>query len=167
MKAISIVLEKRSNRQMGKMILLLKTCLKLLSKHFSTRVHYKKPAPGNLRHTIILAEDPALSQEDIVKGTIFQPVAAFLVLCVVLVITTLVGMKRPGASSVLASSSAPVAQSGPASQWEYQTMGAKSPEELVAQANQGGTQSWEMVSAVHVLNTNRYQWVGFFKRLKR
>ena len=102
------------------------------------------------------------------KGTISQPIVAFCILCVVLVITTLVGMKRPGASSVLASSPAPVAQqSGPASQWEYQTMLARSPEELVAQANQGGTQSWEMVSAVHVLNTNRYQWVGFFKRLKR
>jgi hypothetical protein len=103
-----------------------------------------------------------------VKGTISQPVAAFLVFCVVLVITTLVGMKKPGASSIQAASHAPVAQqSGPASQWEYQTMVARSPEELVAQANQGGTQSWEMVSAVHVLNTNRYQWVGFFKRLKR
>ena len=43
-------------------------------------------------------------------------------------------------------------------------MVAKSPEELAAQANRGGTDSWEMVSAVHVLNTNRYQWVGFFKR---
>ncbi|HZI58873.1 MAG TPA: hypothetical protein VFF39_18970 [Verrucomicrobiae bacterium] len=102
------------------------------------------------------------------KGTISQPVAAFLVFCVVLVITTLVGMKKPGASSIQAASHAPVAQqSGPASQWEYQTMVARSPEELAAQANQGGTQSWEMVSAVHVLNTNRYQWVGFFKRLKR
>jgi hypothetical protein len=46
-------------------------------------------------------------------------------------------------------------------------MVAKSPEVLVTQANQGGTQSWELVSAVHVLNTDRYQWVGFFKRLKR
>jgi hypothetical protein len=46
-------------------------------------------------------------------------------------------------------------------------MVAKSPEALVPQANQGGTQSWELVSAVHVLNTNRYEWVGFFQRPKR
>jgi len=64
-------------------------------------------------------------------------------------------------------SSRSVSQSSEPAHWEYQTMVAKSPEALVTQANQGGTQSWELVSAVHVLNTDRYQWVGFFKRLKR
>lgn len=65
-------------------------------------------------------------------------------------------------------SPAPVAQqAGPAPHWEYQIKAAQSPEALVAEANQGGGESWEMVSAVHVLNTNRYQWVGFFKRLKQ
>src|SRR5262245_55623530 len=58
-------------------------------------------------------------------------------------------------------------QAEPVSHWEYQIKVAKSPEALVAEANQGGGESWEMVSAVHVLNTNRYQWVGFFKRLKQ
>lgn len=88
--------------------------------------------------------------------------AVFLVLSAALLVMTL-AFKRSEASSP-----APVApQSASTSQWEYQTMVAKSPEELAAQANRGGTDSWEMVSAVHVLNTNRYQWVGFFKRLKR
>jgi hypothetical protein len=88
--------------------------------------------------------------------------AVFLVLSAALLVMTL-ALKRSEASSP-----GPVAaQAETTSQWEYQTMAAQSPEELAAQANRGGAQSWEMVSAVHVLNTNRYQWVGFFKRLKR
>jgi hypothetical protein len=92
--------------------------------------------------------------------------ATFLVLCLVLFSMTLA--TRPSAASLArASSVAPYAQNQPASQWECQTMVAKSPEALAALANQGAAHSWELVSAVHVLNTNRYQWVGFFKRLKQ
>jgi hypothetical protein len=93
--------------------------------------------------------------------TIPRTAAVVFVLSALLVMT--LAHKRSQASSPM-----PVAaQAGTTSQWEYQTMVAKTPEELAAQANRGGTDSWEMVSAVHVLNTNRYQWVGFFKRLKR
>ena len=99
--------------------------------------------------------------------TISRSAVIFLVLSAALLVVT-VALQRSEAFPALASSPAPRApQAGPISQWEYQTMVAKSPEELVGQANRGGTDSWEMVSAVHVLNTNRYQWVGFFKRLKR
>ena len=93
--------------------------------------------------------------------TIPRTAAVLFVLSALLVMT--LALKRSEASS---SAPAPV-QAETTSQWEYQTMVAKSPEELAAEANRGGTDSWEMVSAVHVLNTNRYQWVGFFKRLKR
>ena len=89
---------------------------------------------------------------------------AIFLFCAALLVMTL-ALNRSGASSTIASAS--VAQSSEPAQWEYQTMVAKSPEALIMQANQGGTQSWELVSAVHVLNTDRYQWVGFFKRLKR
>jgi hypothetical protein len=89
-------------------------------------------------------------------------VAVFLVLSAALLAVTLTQKK-----SEVSSPAPNAAQAETTSQWEYQTMVAKSPEELVVQANRGGTDSWEMVSAVHVLNTNRYQWVGFFKRLKR
>ena len=91
-----------------------------------------------------------------------RTVAVFLVLSAALLAMTLTLKKSEAYSHA---PNAPDDQT--MSQWEYQTMVAKSPEELVAQANRGGTDSWEMVSAVHVLNTNRYQWVGFFKRLKR
>lgn len=91
-----------------------------------------------------------------------RTVAVFLVLSAALLVMTLT-LKRSEASSPAPG----VAQAEITSQWEYQTMVAKTPDELVAQANRGGTDSWEMVSTVHVLNTNRYQWVGFFKRLKR
>jgi hypothetical protein len=77
-------------------------------------------------------------------------------------------LKKSEASSVADASAGPLAQpsqTGP--RWEYQSMAAKSPDELVAGANQGGAESWELVSTVHVLNTKQYQWVGFFKRLKR
>jgi hypothetical protein len=74
-------------------------------------------------------------------------------------------LNKSDASPAIAS--ATVAPSSEPAHWEYQTMVAKSPEALVTQANQGGSQSWELVSTVHVLNTDRYQWVGFFKRLKR
>ena len=94
----------------------------------------------------------------IIPGTL----AVFLVLSAALLATTLT-LKKSEASSPAANA----AQAETTSQWEYQTMVAKSPEELAAQANRGGSDSWEMVSAVHVLNTSRYQWVGFFKRLKR
>ena len=87
--------------------------------------------------------------------------AVLFVLTFALLVMTL-ALKRSEASSPT-----PAQQAETTSRWEYQTMVAKSPEELAAQANRGGTDSWEMVSAVHVLNTNRYQWVGFFKRLKR
>ena len=89
--------------------------------------------------------------------------AVFLFCAALLVMTST--LNSSDASPTIASAS--VAQSSEPAHWEYQTMVAKSPEALVTQANQGGAQSWEMVSAVHVLNTDRYQWVGFFKRLKR
>jgi len=93
---------------------------------------------------------------------ISRTAAAFLVLSAALLVMTL-ALKRSEASSPASAAT----QVETTAQWEYQTMVAKSPEELAAQANRGGTDSWEMVSAVHVLNTNRYQWVGFFKRLKK
>jgi hypothetical protein len=91
-----------------------------------------------------------------------RTVAVFLVLSAALLAMTLT-LKKSEASSP--ARNAPQAET--TAQWEYQIMVAKSPEELVAQANRAGTDSWEMVSSVHVLNTNRYQWAGFFKRLKR
>ena len=90
-----------------------------------------------------------------------DPKAVTLILVVALATMTLAFTRSQAAST------ADAPQTEMSSRWEYQSITAKSPEELAAQANQGGSDSWEMVSAVHVLNTNRYQWVGFFKRPKK
>ena len=100
------------------------------------------------------------------KSLFSRPAAAFLVPCTLLALALV--LTRVDTSHVRASANAPAAQQSAApARWEYQTLAAKSPEALVALANQGGADSWELVSAVHVLNTNQYQWVGFFKRVKR
>jgi len=75
-----------------------------------------------------------------------------------------VSQAPPAAASASASVSPP---SEAAARWEYQTMVANSPEALTAQANQGGTEAWELVSVVQVINQRRYEWAGFFKRIKR
>ena len=44
-------------------------------------------------------------------------------------------------------------------------MSAKTSDTLLAQANQAGAESWELVNVVHRTNSN-LEWVGFFKRLQ-
>jgi len=46
--------------------------------------------------------------------------------------------------------------------WEYKLINAVSEQDVIDQANQLGTQSWEMVSIVRVTGTPA--WRAFFKR---
>jgi len=50
-------------------------------------------------------------------------------------------------------------------EWEYKTVSANSEQDVVNQANQLGSQEWEMVSVVRV--TGSPGWRAFFKRTKK
>lgn len=50
-------------------------------------------------------------------------------------------------------------------QWEYKMISAANEQDIVNQANQLGTQDWEMVSAVKVSGSP--PWRAFFKRVKK
>jgi hypothetical protein len=94
--------------------------------------------------------------------TLYRSAAAFLILGVALLSITL-ALKRSDASPAAAASNPSAAQQSEAPRWEYKVVAAKSSEGLLVQANQDGTASWELVSAVHVTDSN-LKWVGFFKR---
>ena len=89
--------------------------------------------------------------------TPYRSAAAFLILGVALLSITL-ALKRSDAS--------PLAQQSEAPHWEYKVLAAQSSEALMLQANQSGAESWELVNAVHVTDSN-LKWVGFFKRRKQ
>jgi len=93
---------------------------------------------------------------------LYRTAAALLILGVALLSITL-ALQRSDAAPALASSNPPPAQQNEGPRWEYKVVSAKSSEGLLVQANQDGTASWELVSAVHVTDSN-LKWVGFFKR---
>jgi hypothetical protein len=96
---------------------------------------------------------------------LYRSAAACLILGVALLSIPL-ALKPSDTSTVVASSNTALAQPREAPRWEYKTLAAKSPEALMVQANQNVAESWELVNAVHVTDSN-LKWVGIFKRRKQ
>jgi hypothetical protein len=98
--------------------------------------------------------------------TILRP-AAFLFTLGVMLLSLTVVSTNADRSGGIGASKVPVAQANVSViTWEHRIITAKDPQALADRANQLGSESWELVSVVQVLNDSRYSWAGFLKRPK-